>query len=254
MEHKIMGSSIRHLLVTFALAIPVLLVVIAVGTHLGTDMHALTTDGSFISDLGAILWCVAATVCFYTALISRNHQTKEVRQFLLYSATLTAYLLFDDFFRIHELYFPKYFDMDEKVIYLMLAIAAFALVIKCWRTILETNYIVMLVGLGLLAISIISDGMIKPIETVYGILVMIFALSFILVISNRSLFKEFLLVFAIIIALCVTYIVLNSEFTFSEDVFEEGAKWLGISCWCSYYVHTAYQYAVYGDADENING
>jgi len=254
MEHKLMRSSRQHLLVTFALAIPVLVTVIAVGIHLGTDMHALTTDGSFISDLGALLWCVAATVCFYTALILRNHQTKEVRQFLLYSALLTSYLLIDDFFRIHDLYFPKYFDMDEKVIYLVLAIAAIALVIKCWRTILETNYIVMLVGLGLLAISIISDGMIKPIETVYGILVMIFALSFALLISNRSLLKEFLMVFAIVIASCVTYIVLNSEFTFSDDVFEEGAKWLGISCWCSYYMHTAYQYAVNGDADRNING
>ena len=40
----------------------------------------------------------------------------------------------------------------------------------------------------------------------------------------------------------------------SEDIFEEGAKWLGISCWCSYYVHTAYQYAINGYTDENING
>ena len=244
-----MVSSRQHLLITFSLSIPVLIAVIAVGIHLGADMHALTTDGSFISDLGALLWCVAASVCFYTALILRNHQTKEVRQFLLYSALLTSYLLVDDFFRIHDLYFPKYFDMDEKVIYLVLAIAAFSLVIKCWRTILETNYIVMLVGLGLLAISIISDGMIKPIETVYGILVMIFALSFTLFIFKRPLFKEFIILFTIVIALCVTYIALDSKFEFSEDVFEEGAKWLGISCWCSYYLHTAYQYAVNGYAD-----
>jgi len=227
-----MGLSRRHLLVTFAIAIPVLVAVIAVGIHLGTDMQALTTDGSFISDLGALLWCVAATVCIYTALILRNHQTKEVRQFLLYSALLTSYLLVDDFFRIHDLYFPKYFNMDEKIIYLVLAIAAFALVIKCWRTILETNYIVMLVGLGLLAISIISDGMIKPIETIYGILVMMLVLPLILFISNRSLFKEFIIVFAIVVAFCGTYILLDSKFTFSDDVFEEGAKWLGISCWC----------------------
>jgi len=219
MEHKLMGSSRRHLLVTFALSIPVLVAVIGVGIHLGTDMHALTTDVSFISDLGALLWCVAATVCFYTALILRNHQTKEVRQFLLYSALLTSYLLIDDFFRIHDLYFPKYFDMDEKVIYLVLAIAAFALVIKCWRTILETNYIVMLVGLGLLAISIISDGMIKPIETVTGILVMMFALSFTLLISNRSLFKEYIMIFVIVIALFVIYMDLNLELTFSFEFF-----------------------------------
>ena len=249
MDYKIMGSSRRHLLVTFSLSIPVLVAVIAVGISLGTDMHALTTDGSFISDLGALLWCVAATVCFYTALILRNHQTKEVRQFLLYSALLTSYLLVDDFFRIHDLYFPKYFNMDEKVIYLVLAIAAFALVIKCWRTILETNYIVMLVGLGLLAISIISDGMIKPIETIYGILIMMLALPFILFVSNRSLFKEFIIVFAIVVVFCGTYILLDLKFTFSDDVFEESAKWLGISCWCSYYMHTAYKYAVNCYAD-----
>ncbi len=248
-----MESSRRHLMVTFCLSIPVLVAVIAVGISLGTDMHDLTTDGSFISDLGALLWCVAATVCFYTSLILRNYLTKEVRQFLLYSAVLTSYLLFDDFFRIHDLYFPKYFNMDEKVIYLVLAIAAFALVIKCWRTILETTYIVMLMGLGLLAISIISDGMINPIETIYSILIMMLVLPFTLFISNRSLFKEYIIVFAIVVAFCVTYILLDSKFTFSDDVFEEGAKWLGISCWCSYYMHTAYQYAVNGYADRNIN-
>jgi hypothetical protein len=247
-----MGSSRRHLLVTFTLSVPVLVAIIAVGIYSDTNMHALTTDGSFISDLGALLWCAAATVCFFVALLLHNHQTKEVRQFLLYSAILTSYLLFDDFFRIHELYFPKYFNMDEKVIYLVLAIAAFSLVIKCWQTILETNYIVMLVGLGLLAISIVSDGMIEPLETVYGILLMMFALSIILFIYNRLLFKEYTLVFAIVIALCVTYIALDSEFAFSEAVFEEGAKWLGISCWCSYYMQTAYQYAINGYVDKNI--
>jgi hypothetical protein len=244
MEHNILETSRRHLLITFALSAPVLVAVIAVGMYLGTDMHALTTDGSFISDLGAILWSVAASVCFFAALLLRNNQSKDVQQFLFYSALLTTYLLFDDFFRFHELYLPKIFNIDEKVIYLVLAVAAFTLVIKFRQTILRTNYIVMLVSLGFLAISVASDGIIKPVEMVYGILVMMTASSVYLFITNRSLFKEYIVILVTVIVLCVAYIAVVSKIMISEDVFEEGAKWLGISGWCSYYVHTAYQFVV----------
>jgi len=154
MGHNISGTSRQHLLITFTLSTAVLIAVIAVGMHSGTDMNALTTEGSFISDLGAILWVVTASVCFIAALLLHDNQTKDVYRFLLYSALLTTYLFTDDFFQLHELYFPKYFNMDEKVIYLILGIAVFTLVIKFRQIILWTNYIVMLISLSFLAISV----------------------------------------------------------------------------------------------------
>jgi hypothetical protein len=39
-----------------------------------------------------------------------------------------------------------------------------------------------------------------------------------------------------------------------EFFFEDGAKWLGIACWCSYYVQTGYQFSVssFGLANDTI--
>ena len=61
------------------------------------------------------------------------------------------------------------------------------------------------------------------------------------------------MLFAIVIALAMAFIVLVSEVEYSEYIFEEGAKWLGISSWCSYYVHTAYQFVVNANTEGNTS-
>ena len=251
MRHNILGSSIPYSLITFTLSTAILLTIIAVGLQSDTNLRRLTEDGSFISDLGAILWCVAATVCFFAAMLMRNNQAKDVYQFLLYSALLTTYLLFDDFFQIHDHYLHNKLGISEKITYLVLGVASSTLIIKFRQTILQTNYIVMFLGIGFLAISVIADGILAPLEIIYGIFVIGAALSFYLFTSNRPLFMEYVLVFAIVIALCVAFIAFVSELKLSEYVFEEGAKFIGISGWCSYYVQTAYQFVVNAHTDGN---
>jgi len=179
----------------------------------------------------------------------RNNQAKDVYQFLLYSALLTTYLLFDDFFQIHDHYLHDKLGISEKIIYMVLGIASFTLIIKFRQTILRTNYIVMLMGLGFLAISVLADGILAPLEITYGIFVLGAASSFYLFTSNRPLFMEYMLVFSIVIALCVAFIVFISGLKYSEYIFEEGAKWIGISGWCSYYVQAAYQFVVNAHTD-----
>jgi hypothetical protein len=244
MKHNILGSSRPHLLITFTLSIAVLVAVIAVGLQLDTDLRRLTEDGSFISDLGSILWCVAATVCFFAAILLRNNQAKDIYQFLLYSGLLTTYLFFDDFFQIHDHFLHYKLGISEKITYIALGIATFILIIKFRQTILRTNFIIMLMGLGFLAISVVADGILAPLEIIYSIFVIGAASSFYLFTSNRPLFMEYVLVFVTVIALCMAFIAFVAEHKLSEYVFEEGAKWMGISGWCSYYVHTAYQFVV----------
>jgi hypothetical protein len=244
MEQKTMESSRSYLLITFTVSTVILLAIITVGLQLDTDLRRLTQDGSFISDLGAILWCVAATVCVFAATLLRNNQAKDVYQFLLYSALLTTYLLFDDFFQIHDHYLHNKLGISEKITYLVLGAASTVLIIKFRQTILRTNYIVMFLGVGFLAISVIADGVFAPLEIIYGIFVIGAASCFYLFTSRRSLLMEYVLVFVAVIALCVAFIVFVSDHKLSEYVFEEGAKWMGISGWCSYYVHSAYQFVV----------
>lgn len=253
MKQNISGSSRPYVLITFTLSTVILVTVIAVGLKLDTNLRRLTEDGSFISDLGAILWCVAATVCFFAAILLRNNQAKDVYRFLLYSALLTTYLLFDDFFQIHDHYLHYKLGISEKITYMVLGITSFILIIKFRQTILQTNYIVMLISFGFLAISVIADGILAPLEIIYSIFVIGVASSFYLFTSNRPLFMEYILVFVIVIALCAAFIALVSERELSEYVFEEGAKWMGISGWCSYYVQTAYQFAINAYTDKNTS-
>jgi len=251
MMHNISGSSRAYLLITFTLSTVILVAIIIVGLQLDIDLRRLTQDGSFISDLGAILWCVAATVCFFAASVLRNSQAKDVYQFLLYSALLTTYLLFDDFFQIHDHFLHNKLGISEKITYLVLGVASSTLIIKFRLTISRTDYLIMLLGFGFLVISVFADGILAPLEIIYGIFVIGAALFFYLFTSNRPLFMEYVLVFAIVIALCVAFIAFVSELKLSEYVFEEGAKFIGISGWCSYYVQTAYQFVVNAHTDGN---
>ena len=201
----------------------------------------VTGEESFISYLGIILWCVTATVCFFAAVLPSIKQQKT-QQFLLYSALLSTYLLFDDFFEMHDRYFPVLLGIDEKIIYIILGIATSILVIRFSKVILRTNYIVLLLAFVFFALSIASDGILKPMEIIYGILVMVVVVSFYLFWLNHSIFKEYLFVLSVILACsCFVFLTLDTTAMYSEYLFEEGTKWMGIACWCSYYTHTAYQ-------------
>jgi len=201
----------------------------------------VTGEESFISYLGIILWCVTATVCFFAAVLPSIKQQKT-QQFLLYSALLSTYLLFDDFFEMHDRYFPVLLGIDEKIIYIILGIATSILVIRFSKVILRTNYIVLLLAFVFFALSIASDGILKPMEIIYGILVMVVVVSFYLFWLNHSIFKEYLFVLSVILACsCFAFLTLDTTAMYSEYLFEEGTKWMGIACWCSYYTHTAYQ-------------
>jgi len=244
-------KSSQQLVITFVLSTLVLVAIVSINILFESKIHLVTGEGSFLSDLGIILWCVPATVCFFAAALLRNNQQQKVCQFLVYSAFLTAYLLFDDFFELHEHYFPKYLNIDEKIIYIILGIATAILVIRFRQIILRTNYIVMLMALGFLAISVAADGIFKPMEIVYGVLALVVGSSFYLAVLHPSILKEYLsVVFMIIVGLCAAFAVLQTNAEYSEYIFEDGAKWLGIASWCSYYTYTAYQLVVNSYANE----
>lgn len=240
-----MTNSSRHLLITFILSTLMLVAIVLVNMLFTSNVRSVTGEGSILSDLGIILWCATAAVCFFSAVLLSNNQQHQACQFLVYSALLTVYLLFDDFFELHEHYFPKLLNIDEKIIYIILGIATAILVIRFRQIILCTNYIVMLMALGFLTISVAADGIFNPMEIVYGILVMVVALSIYLNVFHRSIFKEYLIVvLVVIVSLCAAFAVLQTNAEYSEYIFEEGAKWLGIASWCSYYTYAAHELVI----------
>jgi hypothetical protein len=234
-----------HLVSTFIVSIIVYIVVIYVNMLFTNNVSLITSDGSVISNLGIILWCVAATVCLFTALLLRGAQDKKECHFLFYSGLLTTYLLLDDFFELHESVFLNLFNIDEKIIYIFLGIATFMLLFRFRKLILQTNYLIMLMSLSFLSISVAADGILNPIEIVYGILVIAVVVAIYLYISRRKILNEYLSVLVVVtISVCVAYVVLKTDAMYSEWIFEEGAKWIGITSWCSYYIYTAHLFVL----------
>jgi hypothetical protein len=112
----------------------------------------------FFSNLGVLLWCSAASVCFFASmvLVQRKVDRREIL-FMISAGLFTGLLLFDDLFQAHEIIYPKILGVDE--IYVFAAYMIFTGVyLSFFRYLIVRNgYSLMLISLTLFAISIITD-------------------------------------------------------------------------------------------------
>jgi len=201
--------SARQVLITFVPSISILVAMPVVSVLFQVSMTAMTRDitaianihplSGILSSLGILLWCAAASICLFAAMTLRNVKPRDTFWFLLSSALLSAYLLFDDLFLFHEALASWYLGLNEKVVFAALGIAVSAYLIAFRRVILRTNFGVLLLALGFLTTSVVIDAILEP--------------------WLRSLGHW-------------------------RNLLEDGAKWLGIASWCSYYVHTSHQLLV----------
>jgi hypothetical protein len=62
-----------------------------------------------VSSIGVLGWCAAATLCLFTWAVTRRRSGGPVGDvFLLIPGLLTAAVMLDDLFRIHETLAPRY--------------------------------------------------------------------------------------------------------------------------------------------------
>ena len=209
--HK-MGSvawktiSPRHLLMTLAPSLSVLVVVVAASLFLQVSMPNMTRDvtaianihplSGVLSNLGVLLWCTAAAVCGFASFFLRHAQPRSPSRFLLSSSLLSVYLMLDDLFQLHENLLPRYLGLSEKIVISALAVALFAYLIVFRRILWRTNFGALVVALGFLGVS-----------------------------AGEDLILE-------------TWMWRLGQWAF---LLEDGAKWLAIVFWCSYCVHTSYR-------------
>lgn len=159
------------LLVLTHIYIPALLALLALalGSRLaGISISYFTRDPSAImgapfyigllSNLGILLWCSAAVICLFSFIIFRGVvKHAEFSSFFLFSSVLTAILLFDDLFLIHESVFPQYLNIPEKLFYVSYVIALIAYLARFRKTILKTEFLLLLLALNFFGLSIITD-------------------------------------------------------------------------------------------------
>lgn len=110
-----------------------------------------------LSNLGLILWSATAAVCLFAAAASRPQHARRSR-FLLFGGLLSAYLLLDDFFQVHEVIAPQYLGIRERYVYLALAASLLAYLLTFRDVIVATHWPALLLALGFFAASAGSDA------------------------------------------------------------------------------------------------
>ena len=150
-----------------------LLVLVVLASYVtGVPVSKFTGDPAFItgahplvgvvSNIGVLLWCATATICFFSAvLIRRNREMRELYLFLLASGLFTMLLLFDDLFMFHEALFPEYLHIPQKLVYLVYMGLALLYLFRHRASILKTEYVLFFLALGFFALSVGMD-LIQP--------------------------------------------------------------------------------------------
>lgn len=153
-----------------AIYIPSLIIIAAVAaasSHYQIPVGRLTQDIALtaelppftgvLSSLGILLWSASAAISLFTWLTLRKRQGQSLSRFLFFSGLFTSLLLFDDLFMFHDFLAEPYLGINEKIIYVVYISFAVCYLVAFWKTILHTDYFLLLSALAFFAISIALD-------------------------------------------------------------------------------------------------
>ena len=132
--------------------------------YLTKDPNALIEGGDFyfgaLSNLGIILWTIAATLCFFSTIyLKRYAPNSSFRLFLFHGGFLTTLLLLDDVYMWHEQMFPVYFGISTYFVYATYLIYAIYFIVRFRKIIFKTEYLILLASILLMALSVLIDVM-----------------------------------------------------------------------------------------------
>jgi hypothetical protein len=112
-----------------------------------------------LSNVGVLVWCAAAAICFLTRTLLRQHDgTDEVRAFLFWSGLISSVLLLDDFFQFHDGLVPMYLGLSEEPIFLGYGLLTAWYLVRFRRVILASEWGVLFTALAFFALSMLVDA------------------------------------------------------------------------------------------------
>lgn len=107
-----------------------------------------------ISNIGILFWCATCAVLFYSSMISRiKKRPDKETNFLLFSGLLSILMLADDLFMLHDVVFHD----EERLFYLLYGSSVIAIFIRYYKTILATDYVLLIFSFILLGLSATTD-------------------------------------------------------------------------------------------------
>lgn len=143
-------------------------------TSLGTftrdpaTVAGLPTYAGSVSSIGVVLWCVAATVSLFTALVLwQARGWSQLTAFLLAGGLLTGHLLLDDLFLLHDRAYQELFQTEragfiyatDAPTYMAYVLALGAYLIYFRRLIARTPSVVLSAALVLMVLSGVADSL-----------------------------------------------------------------------------------------------
>lgn len=111
----------------------------------------------FVSNLGIFLWVATSAVCLFSATIfSQWENTKALFRFAVTAGLFSAWLAMDDAFLLHEIVFPK-IGVPQFLVLAVYVLLAFSYIIASWRVVFSSEYWILALGVGAVAISLGVD-------------------------------------------------------------------------------------------------
>jgi hypothetical protein len=155
------------IIILYLIALALLFAVILGNQFFGIPIAMLMRDASslanvapwtgFISNVGVLFWCAAMTLCFAATAVSHQQNNLVNRGFFLASGLITAFLMLDDFFVLHES-FRDYLGFPEKAFYGLYLIFFALYGVKYGRYILKTDFLLLGLAFAFLGASLGLDN------------------------------------------------------------------------------------------------
>jgi hypothetical protein len=143
---------------------------VMVSLHTDTTLAEFTRDPAastgahpllgVVSNIGLLCWCAAATMCFMgTAVLRRQGSDSPLHPFLLSAGLLTAALLLDDLFMLHDWFVVYDLRMDEKLLFGAYGAAVVAFLVYFRAVILASEFLLLGLALSFFAFSLAIDAL-----------------------------------------------------------------------------------------------
>ena len=110
-----------------------------------------------LSMAGIIGWSLAVGVSIFTAIASTGHAPRPWRSFLLAMGGLTALLLVDDAYLLHDEIVPQYVGVRGELVGIAYVILTVFILYRFRNVVRQSNYILLGAALTLLGVSAAVD-------------------------------------------------------------------------------------------------
>lgn len=111
------------------------------------------------SNIGVGMWSATSAVCFLSyALLRDRTDGRKPAMFFLVSGLMTLIFMLDDMALLHEIVVPTLFGLSEKYTFAFYILILSGYLVLFGKTILETDYLLLLVALVFFAGSLIADA------------------------------------------------------------------------------------------------